>query len=106
MNAARALNSKVNWSSAHARCSAGASIHAVDLKTGHVSVVPGSEGMWPPRWSPDGRFIAGLLASSGKVVLYDFRTQKQSELSSLHGSYRGWSHDGESLFYTTFDQGE
>ena len=35
-------------------------LHQVDLKTGDVSAVPGTEGMFSPRWSPDGRFIAGL----------------------------------------------
>jgi Tol biopolymer transport system component len=28
-------------------------VHVVDLKTGRVSVLPGSEGMWSPKWSPD-----------------------------------------------------
>src|ERR1035438_9596648 len=36
----------------------GAAIHVVDLKTSRVSALPKSEGMWSPRWSPDGRFIA------------------------------------------------
>jgi len=72
----------------------------VDLKTGRVSALPGSEGMWSPRWSPDGRFIAGLSASGG-IVLYDSETHKQSELSSMMSGYLGWSGDGESLFYAT-----
>src|SRR3984885_7280619 len=78
----------------------GASIHVVDLKSSRVSVLPGSEGMWSPRWSPNGRFIAGL-STSGSVVLYDFRTHKQSALSSVSGGYPDWSPDGELLFYRT-----
>jgi serine/threonine protein kinase/Tol biopolymer transport system component len=76
-----------------------ASIHVVDMKTGHVSVLPGSEGMWSPRWSPNGRFIAGLSASGWKVMLYDVQTRKQSELSSVSSGYPGWSRDGEYVFY-------
>ena len=79
------------------------SIHVVDLKTDRVSALPGSEGMWSPRWSPNGRFIAGLSASGWKVVLYDIQTQRQSELSSVRSGYPGWSLDGESLFYETND---
>jgi len=79
-----------------------ASIHVVDLKTSRVSALPGSEGMWSPRWSPNGRFIAGLSMSSFKIVLYDVQTQKQSELSSVGGGWPGWSQDGECLFYETF----
>jgi serine/threonine protein kinase/Tol biopolymer transport system component len=79
---------------------ASASIHVVDLKTSRVSTLPGSEGMWSPRWSPNGRFIAGLSPVE-KIVLYDFQTHKQSELSSVKSLYPGWSVDGESLFYET-----
>jgi Tol biopolymer transport system component len=57
--------------------------------------------MWSPRWSPNGRFIAGLSVSGWKIVLYDFQTHKQSELSSVQSGYPGWSADGESLFYNT-----
>jgi Tol biopolymer transport system component len=80
---------------------ASASIRVVDLKTGGVSILPGSEGMWSPRWSPNGRFIAGLSASGWKIVLYDLQTHKQSELSSVESGYPSWSPDGESLFYET-----
>jgi hypothetical protein len=57
--------------------------------------------MWSPRWSPNGRFIAGLSATGWKIVLYDVQTHKQSELSSVNSGYPGWSQDGESLFYRT-----
>ena len=79
-------------------------VHVVDLKTGRVSPLPGSEGMWSPRWSPKGRFMAGLSeAYLSKIVLYDFQTRKQSELSSA-GAYPSWSPDGESLFYATWHE--
>ena len=87
-----------------------ASIHVVDLKTNHVSALPGSEGMWSPRWSPDGRFIAGLSGSSpgtqaqpfnnpNKLMLYDLQTRKQTQLSNLPSAYPSWSRDGEFLFF-------
>jgi Tol biopolymer transport system component len=76
-------------------------VNVVDLRTGRVSALPGSEGMWSPRWSPNGRFIAGLSVSGWKIVLYDLQTRKQSELSSAWSGYPGWSQDGESLFYST-----
>jgi Tol biopolymer transport system component len=76
------------------------SIHVVDLKTNHVSALPGSEGMWSPRWSPDGRFIAGLSRYPvDKLMLYDLRTRKQTQLFNLPGGCPTWSRDGESLFF-------
>jgi len=76
------------------------SIHVVDLKTNHVSALPGSEGMWSPRWSPDGRFIAGLSGPGfNKIMLYDLRTRKQTQLFGLPSGYPSWSWDGEFLFF-------
>lgn len=81
-------------------------IRVVDLKTGRVSVLPGSQGMYSPRWSPDGRTIAGLSeeptrfeAGSDKLMLYDLRTQKQSQLFEWRSGWPSWSWDGESLFF-------
>ncbi len=68
-------------------------IHVVDLKTGRVSTLPGSEGMRSPRWSPDGRFIAGENA-----VLYDLQTHKQTPRFNQGCGYPLWSHTGQFLF--------
>ena len=85
-------------------------IRVVDLKTDRVSVLPGSRGMWSPRWSPDGRVIAGLseeptlyATGSSRLMLYDLRTQKQSRLFDQHSGWPSWSRDGESLFFGSDD---
>lgn len=76
------------------------SIHVVDLKTNHVSALPGAEAMWSPRWSPDGRFIAGLSRYPvNKLMLYDLQARKQAQLSDLQSEYPTWSRDGASLFF-------
>jgi Tol biopolymer transport system component len=76
------------------------SIHVLDLKTNHVSTLPGSNGMWSPRWSRDGRFIAGLSGSAvNKLMLYDLQTRKQTLLSDLSSGCPTWSRDGASLFF-------
>ena len=76
------------------------SIHVVDPKTNHVSTLPGAERMWSPRWSPDGRFIAGLSRYPvNKLMLYDLRTRRQTLLSDLPSGCPTWSRDGESLFF-------
>jgi Tol biopolymer transport system component len=74
-------------------------LHRLDLKTGEVSTVPGTEGMFFPRWSPGGRFIAGLTGSESNVSLYEVATQKQTEISDAPSGYPGWSRDGQSLFF-------
>jgi Tol biopolymer transport system component len=77
------------------------SIHVVDLRTNRVTTLPGSEGMWSPRWSSDGHLVAGLSALSSHLMLYDIRTRKQTELFSGSGAYPSWSRDGEWLYFFT-----
>ncbi len=74
-------------------------LHNLRLKTGEVSIVPGTEGMYLPRWSPDGRFIAGLGPRSN-VQLYEVATQKQTAIATSQiMSNLAWSRDGKSLFF-------
>ena len=69
------------------------SIQVVDLKTRRVSTLPGSQGMRSPRWSPDGRFIAGENA-----VLYDLQAHKQTPLFNPGCGYPLWSRTDQFLF--------
>jgi Tol biopolymer transport system component len=32
-------------------------IYTIDLRTHEISTIPGSQGLWSPRWSPDGKKI-------------------------------------------------
>jgi Tol biopolymer transport system component len=80
----------------------GIKIRIVDLKTQEVTTLPGSEGLFSPRWSPNGRFIAALSPDFTKVMLFDFSTQKWSEwLTEAAGavSYPVWSADSKSLYF-------
>jgi Tol biopolymer transport system component len=47
-------------------------VQILDLGSHELSVVPGSEGVWTPRWSPDGRFLAGMTPDFRKLLLFDF----------------------------------
>jgi len=37
-----------------------AEIRTIDIRTGRISILPGTQGLWSPRWSPDGRRFAAL----------------------------------------------
>jgi Tol biopolymer transport system component len=54
-------------------------LHMFDLKTHLVSNLPGSEGMWAPRWSPDGRLIVGHSDTTPRTMLYDVEKRRQTE---------------------------
>jgi Tol biopolymer transport system component len=98
-----------NWSSDGARImfgylhdAEGLNIQIVDLKTHTAETVPGSDGLFSPRWSPDGRYIAALSPDFTKVMLFDVETRKWSNwLSEPAGavSYPVWSADSKYLYF-------
>jgi Tol biopolymer transport system component/predicted Ser/Thr protein kinase len=80
-------------------------IQLVDMKTRQTSTLPGSRGLFSPRWSPDGRYLAALtVEGSKKLMLYDFRTQTWSEWVTDAGNvgYPSWSADSRSVHYDRF----
>jgi len=77
-------------------------IQLVDMKTRQASTLPGSTGLFSPRWSPDGRYLAALsVEGSKKLMLYDFRSQKWSEwlTEANNVSYPSWSADSRYIYY-------
>jgi Tol biopolymer transport system component len=80
----------------------GLNIQIVDLKTHKTVTVPGSDGLFSPRWSPDGRYIAALSPDFTTVMLFDFETQKWSSwLTEPAGAvnYPVWSADSKYLYF-------
>jgi Tol biopolymer transport system component len=78
-------------------------ITIMDMKSGTASMVPGSEGLFSPRWSPDGRFLLALPVQDNhqKLLLYDFNTQKWTTLLTDHDgiSYPSWTNDSQYVNY-------
>lgn len=86
---------------AHKILKCGANIRVLDLKSRRVGVLAGSDGMWAPRWSPDGRWIAGLSETDSRLMLYDVRARRAAQLNSVVSGYPGWSRNSDWLFYMT-----
>jgi eukaryotic-like serine/threonine-protein kinase len=76
-------------------------IQLVNMKTRHQSTFPGSAGLFAPRWSPDGRFLAAQALGSKKLMLYDFHSQSWSEWvkESANVDYPYWSSDSQYIYY-------
>ena len=77
---------------------AGPNIHIADLKTAQVSDVPGSENLFSPRCSHDGRYVAALSADSTKLMLYDIPKKSWTQLAASKFAFENWSHDGKYLY--------
>jgi Tol biopolymer transport system component len=87
----------------------GLSIEIYNMKTHELSAIPGSEGLFSPRLSPDGHYIAALSANLTKLMLYDTRNQKWSEWQTLESgalNYPVWSPDSKSIYFDDLVSGE
>jgi serine/threonine protein kinase len=77
----------------------GSAVYILDVKTRQASKLPGSDGLYSPRWSPDGRYLAAIPLDSLKLMLFDFTTQKWTALADLFVAYPTWSRDGRYLYF-------
>jgi Tol biopolymer transport system component len=78
------------------------SLNVLELRTHKASVVPGSEKLFSPHWSPDGRYIIAMSNDMQKLMLFDFKTQKWSELTAITAAFPNWSRDGNYVYFHSF----
>jgi serine/threonine protein kinase len=82
-------------------------LYTMDLKTHEIFTVPGSEGLWSPRWSPDGKSIVALTHATHSLMIGEIGAGKWSELvgPSLEiFGYPQWSSDGSLVYYRNFSR--
>ena len=77
-----------------------------DVETGKETPLPGSGGLWTCRWSPDGRYVAGLrigLDSRRMMInIFDMTSGAWRALSNAHHvNEPSWSHDSRYIYYDT-----
>jgi len=73
-------------------------IRILDLANQQVSTIPGSEGLFSPRWSPDGRYVAAFSGDSTRILLFYFDTGKWTELAQGNYGWLNLSHDGNYVY--------
>jgi serine/threonine protein kinase/Tol biopolymer transport system component len=74
-------------------------IYLLNLNTHERLTLPGSEGLYSPRWSPDGHYIAAVTADGDSLRLFEVATQKWVELARLPIGYPNWSRDSKFIFF-------
>jgi len=89
--------SKIVFSATSA--SADSTVRVLDLSSHQVSTLPGSDGLFSPRWSPDGRCIVAMPGNSLGLLLFDFHTEKWSELLKTSIAFPNWSADGRYIYF-------
>lgn len=79
-----------------------ATINVLDVATGKVTTVPGSQGFFAPRWSPDGRYILATSLDSLHFVLFEAETGRRIDLlssASIGMGWPCWSPDSQSIWF-------
>ena len=76
-------------------------LRVLDLVSHKITTLPGSEGMWSPRWSPSGRFIAGLHDGfTGGMKVFDMETQRWTVLHEKYESdFPTWSSNSQFIYF-------
>jgi len=76
-----------------------ATIRILDVKTHQISTLPGSKGLFSPRWSPDGRYVVAMPFDSRGLMLFDFATQKWEEIAKVTAAFPNWSKTGDYVYF-------
>ena len=78
-------------------------IATFDLKSKQITRIPGSDGLFAPRWSPNGKYIVALSGDNNSLMLYDTQAKTWKKMMQLkeHFGYLTWSRDSASFFYDT-----
>ena len=75
-------------------------IYLFKSSTSEWTLLPESRGLVAPRWSPDGRYIAALDETNHRLLLYDFLTEKWSDVAE--GGLLGapfWTSGSSALYF-------
>jgi DNA-binding winged helix-turn-helix (wHTH) protein/Tol biopolymer transport system component len=82
-------------------------IRILDLESGRLSTIAGSEELIEPRWSADGRYIAALNPKKKQIFLYDCKLLKWTVLADANfPSTLRWSPGGDALYFQDTDEVE
>jgi DNA-binding winged helix-turn-helix (wHTH) protein/Tol biopolymer transport system component len=79
-------------------------LHVYDIVKKTTYTLPGSEGLWTSRWSPDGRYISALTISIKEqqtLRLFDWETGTWRILGANHVNNPTWSSDSRYIYYDT-----
>jgi len=74
-------------------------IRVFDLETRKISKLPDSNGLFSPRCSPAGRYIAALTADHHDLVIFDLQSQSWRRLAGPDVNYPSFSRRGTHIYF-------
>lgn len=77
-------------------------IYLVNLATKAMTKLEGSDGLFSPRWSADGKHIAALSIDQKKLMVFDTETKTWKLLAEQNIADPAWSHDDSAIYFHDF----
>jgi len=74
--------------------------YVFDTNTHQAQKIPGSEGYWKSRWSPDGGYLVSVTSNNKTIGVFEWSSQKWTVI--VHGNVLSpvaWSNDSRFVFY-------
>jgi Tol biopolymer transport system component len=75
-------------------------LYVFDTNTHQAQKIPGSEGYWKSRWSPDGKYLVSVTSNNKTIGVFEWSSQKWTVI--VHGNVLSpvaWSNDSRFVFY-------
>lgn len=81
------------------------SIHLLEVSSRRISGFAGSKGLWSPRWSPNGRYIAAVTSDSQAIRLLRWPGTQWDELVRMNFVDNAtWSMDSHYVYFNGRDE--
>jgi eukaryotic-like serine/threonine-protein kinase len=79
-------------------------VSILDIQAQKSTALPGSTGLWSPRWSPDGKYVVALArdppnSGANRLMLFTFATKTWQDLASGEGfGWECWSRNSKFVY--------
>src|SRR5262249_16249037 len=75
-------------------------LYLFDRGSGRSAKIPGSDGLYSPLWSPNGRYLSAFDAPRDRLLLVDLDSGKRTQISSP-ASWQTWSADSQYIYFVS-----
>lgn len=78
-------------------------LYRFDVRARTSSRIPGTEGLYAPLISPDGRSLVAQNTADPSLTILDLKTNRRASLSDRKADYPAWSPDSEYIYFNTMN---
>jgi len=76
-------------------------LYIYDFRTGKSSKLPGSTGLFSPRWSPDGHYVAAMALDHRSLIVLDLKHGGRKTLEREIVMHPFWSQDSAWVYFNS-----